>query len=374
MFDFLGSMPTEDRLVYELSALYEQYGYRKFCMAKFEEYSFYSDNRDFLSGEGVIAFNNSDGRLMALKPDITLSIVKNAQLNKDSLTKAYYNENVYRISDETHDYKEIKQMGIELLGEVDDYSIGEMVSLALKSLNKIDNNHILCVSHMAFISSVLAELDVSSAVKKEIILCEKNKNSHDLKIVCQNNSICKKYADYFIELTRLNGSFEQVLSSLKRLSLNEACRSACDELESLFDSLKAVGLEQKLQLDLSILNHSSYYNGIVFSGYVKNSPSPVLAGGRYDKLAGKIRKGTGALGFAVYLDNLNLYYCVQRTQDNDVLIINKNKESSALLIKEVEAFISKGFTVRVEKKIPENCTANKIYVFENKQLREVKSC
>ena len=66
MFDFFGSMPTEDRLVYELSKLYEQYGYRKFCMAKFEEYSFYSDNRDFLSGEGVIAFNNSDGRLMAL--------------------------------------------------------------------------------------------------------------------------------------------------------------------------------------------------------------------------------------------------------------------------------------------------------------------
>ena len=90
-------MPKEDRLILSLSSLYEKYCYEKYSMAKFEEYSFYSDNRKFLPDEGIIAFNNSDGRLMALKPDITLSIVKNAKIGRQGQTKLYYNETVYRM-------------------------------------------------------------------------------------------------------------------------------------------------------------------------------------------------------------------------------------------------------------------------------------
>ena len=101
MQQYINSLPIEDKLTIELAELFEKFGYKKYCMAKFEEYSFYSDNRDFLSGEGIIAFNNSDGRLMALKPDITLSIVKNSRISRDTLTKAYYNESVYRIGKNT---------------------------------------------------------------------------------------------------------------------------------------------------------------------------------------------------------------------------------------------------------------------------------
>ena len=95
MTEFLATLSKEDSLTYELSMLYKQWGYKEYRMAKFEEYSFYSDNRDFLSSKGILAFNNSDGRLMALKPDITLSIVKNAKLS-GSLTKLYYNESVFK--------------------------------------------------------------------------------------------------------------------------------------------------------------------------------------------------------------------------------------------------------------------------------------
>ena len=86
MKEFLATMSKEDSLTYELSMLYKQWGYKEYRMAKFEEYSFYSDNRDFLSGKGILAFNNSDGRLMALKPDVTLSIIKNAIHNFTNVT------------------------------------------------------------------------------------------------------------------------------------------------------------------------------------------------------------------------------------------------------------------------------------------------
>lgn len=372
MFDYFNSMPAEDRLIYELSELYERYGYRKYCMAKFEEYSFYSDNRDFLSGEGVIAFNNSDGRLMALKPDITLSIVKNAKIQKNSFTKTYYNENVYRISDETHDYKEIKQTGVELLGDIDDYSVAEIVMLAVKSLGKIDKNNILSISHMAFIGSVLDDMNIPASAKKDIIFCEKNKNAHDIKLICDKFGVGKKYSDYFSSLAMLDGDFCEVLGFLQSNAMNEASLKACDELSKLYDALKAAGTEKNVRLDMSVVNPSSYYNGIIFSGYVKNSPSPVLAGGRYDNLAGKIRKGTGAIGFAVYLDNLNLYYPLTKRTDSDVLIINKGGFSGAELLKKTEELVSSGKGVRVERKIPEGYEADEIYEFDGKDLKEVK--
>ena len=67
----------EERLVRELRALYARYGYRPYRMSKFEEYDLYANNRSFLPEGGAIAFTDTNGRLMALKPDVTLSIAKN---------------------------------------------------------------------------------------------------------------------------------------------------------------------------------------------------------------------------------------------------------------------------------------------------------
>ena len=56
----------------KLRSLYETYGYRKYRMGRFEEYGLYAANRSFLPSEHILTFTDLDGRLMALKPDITL--------------------------------------------------------------------------------------------------------------------------------------------------------------------------------------------------------------------------------------------------------------------------------------------------------------
>ena len=64
---------NDERAVFALRQLYTQNGYKYYKMSKFEEYDLYSKNKDFLVGEGVITFNDTDGSLLALKPDVTLS-------------------------------------------------------------------------------------------------------------------------------------------------------------------------------------------------------------------------------------------------------------------------------------------------------------
>ncbi len=374
MDEFLATLSKEDSLTYELSMLYKQWGYKEYRMAKFEEYSFYSDNRDFLSGKGILAFNNSYGRLMALKPDITLSIVKNAKLS-GALTKLYYNESVFRMTDSSMDYKEIKQTGVEVLGsKIDEYLVTEVLMLAAKSLKTIDKDFVLCVSHMAFIPSLLAELDISANAKKDMINCIKGKNIHDLRSICEKSGVDSEKTELLATLAAVNGKMEDVLPELCSLACNNEMKNACAELEFIASSLKKSDLADKLMIDLSVLSNTEYYNGIIFQGYVEKAPSAVLTGGRYDKLAGKIRENTQAIGFAVYLDNLNFYYKKVREFDSDILILFDSSDKSVSLLSLVESFVDKGFSVRVEHTIPDGYKAKTVYSFENGALREVSAC
>ncbi len=374
MDEFLATLSKEDSLTYELSMLYRQWGYKEYRMAKFEEYSFYSDNRDFLSGKGILAFNNSYGRLMALKPDITLSIVKNAKLS-GALTKLYYNESVFRMTDSSMDYKEIKQTGVEVLGtKIDEYLVTEVLMLAAKSLKTIDKDFVLCVSHMAFIPSLLAELDISANTKKDMINCIKGKNIHDLRSICGKCSISEEKTELLSTLAAINGKISAVLPELCSLACNEEMKNACAELEFIASALEKSELADKLMIDLSVLNNTEYYNGIIFQGYVEKSPVAVLTGGRYDKLAGKIRENTQAIGFAVYLDNLNFYYKKVREYDSDILILFDSADKSVSLLSLVESFVEKEFSVRVEHTVPDGYKAKTVYSYENGALREVSAC
>ena len=83
-------LKTEEKISLELRALYKKYGYLPYKMSKFEEYDLYVQNKDFLVGDGVITFNDTNGKLLALKPDVTLSILKNAG-NDGAKQKVYYN-------------------------------------------------------------------------------------------------------------------------------------------------------------------------------------------------------------------------------------------------------------------------------------------
>ena len=362
-----------DTLTTELSALYEQWGYRKYSMAKFEEYSFYSDNRDFLDGKGVIAFNNSDGRLLALKPDITLSIVKNAKIGS-GLTKLYYNESVFRLSEATKDFKEIKQTGVELLGSVDNYLTAEIIMLAALSLDRIDSDCALCLSHMAFIPGVLKTLNLPEQQNKRVVRCIREKNTHDLVTICRECKIGEDKIDLLTKLLAVGGSINESLGQLRALSVTDEMLAACNELEFVCNSLSSCNAAGNITIDLSVMNNIDYYNGIIFHGYVRKSPARVLSGGRYDLLASKIRESIGAIGFAVYLDNLNLYYKRTREYDADILIIAPTGKADCSLLARVNEFTSQGLSVLVEQEAPKVCRAKKTFRFDNGELKEAVKC
>ena len=112
-------MDSQEKIGFLLRTLYAGTGYSRYRMGKFEEYDLYSRNKNFLFSENVITFTDTNGRLMALKPDVTLSIVKNTRDSAGSLQKLYYHENVYRVASAEDGFREMTQVGIECMGNVD---------------------------------------------------------------------------------------------------------------------------------------------------------------------------------------------------------------------------------------------------------------
>jgi ATP phosphoribosyltransferase regulatory subunit len=132
-------------------------------MSKFEEYELYLKNKEFLVSDNVITFTDTDGRLLALKPDVTLSIIKNSRPKDKELIKAQYNENVYRVSGSTHTFKEIMQSGIECIGEIGDREIAEVLSLASQSLASLSEDYVIEISSLDLVCSVLAAFGITDS-------------------------------------------------------------------------------------------------------------------------------------------------------------------------------------------------------------------
>ncbi len=346
--DYANVLKTDEKAIYELRSLYEKYGFIQYKMSKFEEYDLYVKNKDFLVSDSIITFNDTNGKLLALKPDVTLSIIKNTQDSENCVQKVYYNENVYRVSKGTHTFKEIMQTGLECVGDIDTYNICEVVSLAAKSLNAISDSFVLDISHMGIISAVLNSLDIPDDEKDEVLKCIGEKNTHDIK------KICDKYgADCtnIVELVSTYGNIGDVTEKLKQMDCDFA--DALNELERINQFIIHEGFEKCVKLDFSIANDMNYYSGIVMRGFIEGIPTGILSGGQYDKLMAKMGRKSGAVGFAVYLDLLERLNENIKKYDVDTVLLYENADELAIA-NLMKMFTDNGNSVLAVKSIPDN--------------------
>ena len=343
-----------ENVIYKLRSLYSSSGYSLYKMSKFEEYDLYARNKDFLISDRVITFLDTNGKLMALKPDVTLSIVKNTRDNAPELQKLYYNENVYRASQDSHSFKEIPQVGLECLGELDDYSICEVLELAAKSLLCIAGEGVLDVSHLGLLSAVMDAVGVPVGRREALLKYIGEKNTHEMLALCRDCGIEPEKTELLKQVLAASGKPGEVIPKLRALLDGIISMEALDQLENITNALADSEAGKVLRIDFSAVDDMRYYNGIVFKGYVQSLPSSILTGGQYDKLMKKMRRSSGAIGFAVYLDMLERMDQGRRSFDVDTVLLYEAGASLRAIRAAAEALKAKGQSVMVQPSVPEN--------------------
>lgn len=337
-------MKTEERVAFALRALYKQYGYLPYKMSKFEAYDLYVANKDFLVSDGIITFNDTDGKLLALKPDVTLSIIKNVG---DGVRKVFYHENVYRISGATKQFKEWMQVGLERVGDTSVYALYETVYLAAASLKEIFPSFVLDVSHLGILSAVLADLGVSVRAQNTIMKKIAEKNLHETAALCQEYGVPQEKMQTLLTLVKTYGKPNEVLEKIKPL-VSGVAKSAFEELQAVCNLLTTTQFADKIRLDFSVINDMKYYSGIVFKGFVEGVAEGVLSGGQYDGLMQRMGKKTGAIGFAVYLDLLENMHASKANTDVDVLVLYDANTPLTLLQTTVQQAVESGKSVSAQ--------------------------
>ncbi len=340
----------DERAIFSLRALYGKYGYTQYKMSKFEEYDLYALNKQFLVSDNIITFTDTDGKLMALKPDVTLSIIKNGKESANGVQKVFYNENVYRVSKGTQSFKEIMQAGLECFGEVDEYLITEVIMLAIKSLKTISSEYVLDISSLDVINAIFEKLSLSQSAKKKIITALSQKNANAIDSVCKQENVCDNDRNLLKALCSTYGKADKVKEQLQKFELDQKTLNALESLISTVDSLNELGLGENVNVDFSVVSDLNYYNGIVFKGFVSGIPTSILSGGEYDNLMQKMGKKSRAIGFAIYLDELTKLSKGQVDNGVDVAIEYGDSDKK-IVLKKVNELIESGKTVLADKKI-----------------------
>ena len=342
-------LKNEERAIYQLRELYKKYGYSHYKVSKFEEYDLYSRHKNFLVSQNVLTFTDTNGKLLALKPDVTLSIIKHIPQNDSATHKLCYNETVYRTSAESDGFREIMQTGLECIGEIDLYAECEVLMLAMKSLGTVSSEYILDLSHMGLIEGLLEEAEIDDATQEELIRLIESKNVNALLMLCRDKGISEKTAKKLCRFTELYLPLEEALPELSSMIEGEKMQSAYERLCQISSVMKIYGLSDRLYLDFSIVTDVTYYDSLSFKGFINGISESVLSGGRYDRLMNRLGKHTGAIGFAVYLDRLERFEWVEKQYDTDIVLLYDSNLAATEILKAQAELSRDGVSVLTTK-------------------------
>ena len=375
MKNYIKNMSKKDLVLLNIRKMYDSYGYKKISLPSFEEYDLYNENKDFID-RNVLTVMSPNGKLLALRPDITLSVAK--KVSKDQslkYSKIYYQENTYNLTKYVG-YEEDEQLGIELIGKESTFLDFEIINLAVKSLDIINKKSMIVLSHAGFISSIFENFDLEYEIKEQILDCINRKNSHDIqKILKRNEHISENVKKLIYKIPELSGNLENIEKELLKYKINGNTKKILSELKQLNSLLMKFYKKSKIIFDFSVVKNLNYYNGIILQGYIEDFPNVILTGGRYDKLFEKFGVDTGAVGFAILTDGLKGYYKDTDKKDFEVLIAYDNSDFEKL-VEIVNDFQKKGLRVRTEnienlgKSDFEIFNFDEKYIFQNGELKK----
>ena len=301
----------------------------------------------------MLTFENEDGKLMCLRPDLTVaSCIK--YLEKKSKSHIYYSGQAYRRTSHKKSDLINEQLGIEILGSKnqlkDDYKV---IKTIINSAEKIKSKRIqIKVGDISLFKRLINSLDMPERWKIRLIrhfwrpkyfdelLVRLEKNSdidsvsfdtdkkrfYEMKKMDQDRIIASRSISEILkrfdkkikdprsfnegkEIVKIIRSFLKInckLSELDRTLLNFIKKNKLKK--NIFKEFQSVQNLKKLKQEVYFITNFGrdieYYTGIVFE--VFSGSKEIARGGRYDDLLKSLgaKNNIPAVGAAINLNNI----------------------------------------------------------------------
>lgn len=291
-----------------ITAVTASMGYREIETPTFEYYDCYAGSNGQISQESMIKFFDEQGRILALRPDITTSIARMAatkQTGSAGILRYSYTGSVFRsVQTEGARQREFTQSGIELIGSYSPAADAEVIAASIEAILALGIEEFQVeIGQVAFFRGLMEQTGLKTDQIEQ--LCERidSKDTVGIRAIISSLNIDSTVKNLIVDLPYLFGGPE-ILDKADIDGLNSVSKAALENLRRIYEILCSCGYGKFISLDLGMLQSISYYTGSIFKCYTHGVGFPICAGGRYDNLLGKFGEGRGAVGVAFGINRI----------------------------------------------------------------------
>ena len=269
----------------------------------FEYFDVFSKGIGAYMQEKMIKFFDLKGRILSLRPDITVPIARmvgTQDMAAGAPLRLFYIQDAYSAGGYTIAQRgEYTQAGAEYIGRAGSGADAEMIAMAIRMMLVSGvRDFKLDIGQVGYFKGIVEDMGLSDDNMEAIRSLVDSKNSIELEFTLDNLGISGDTKERIMALPGLFGGAE-VIAEAERLVSNETSLKALANLSEVYDALCKMGYSKYITLDLGMLHKLGYYSGVVFRGLTSELGFPVLSGGRYDTLLGEFGEPAPAIGFAM---------------------------------------------------------------------------
>lgn len=278
-------------------------GYKEIETPTIEYYDTFGGERGLIKQESMYKFCDAKGRLLVLRPDLTVPVARVAatKLKDEPLPiKCFYIGNAFSFDELGGGRQnEFTQAGCELLGINSAEADAEVVAMAIETVKAsgIDEFQI-DIGQVGFFKGLMEKSGLSEDEIEEVRALIDQKNLVGVEQVMDRHKVKDPLRKLILDLPKLFGS-RDILQKINQEDIGKEAARAIENIKEVLEILDDRNLAQYVSLDLGMVQSLNYYTGIVFRGYTYGVGFPILSGGRYDRLLAKFGRECEATGFSL---------------------------------------------------------------------------
>jgi ATP phosphoribosyltransferase regulatory subunit len=291
-------------------SVFDGWGYEEIATPSVDYYALFERGMGSEEARRSFRFTDTDGRLLALRPDVTSSVARAAATLFAGAARPLrfcYAASVFRQRPRSHAEwrRQERQLGCELIGAGRAEADIEVLAIAAEVLERLGlgGSYRITLNHVGVFNGVAEELGLGAAAREEMRQLIDARDAAALEKFLSEIGKSGQTLQSAGRLARLAGGRE-IPREARELLTNERSRAALDELEKLSAVVESLGIGQGFSIDLSDVSGLDYYTGLVFKLYVEGAGGRVGGGGRYDELTANFGRREPAIGFVLDLDAL----------------------------------------------------------------------
>lgn len=286
-----------------IRGVFKRRGFFELETPTIEFYDVFAAESELIQQETLFKFFDSNGRILVLRPDITIPIARLvANKIKDFIPplRACYIGNTFRYDEiGGGKQKEFTQAGVEIIGVSGSEADAEVIAAAINAVRSTGlENFQVEIGQIEFFKGIMEESCLNDDEVEQIRLCIDSKDYLGLEELVESHDLKEELGSLILSLPGLFGTSEVIDRALKS-TRNGRSLKALDNLKKVLSMLQDYGLGKYISVDLGMVQSINYYTGIIFKGFTYGVGFPILGGGRYDGLIGKFGRDMPATGFAI---------------------------------------------------------------------------